>query len=555
MFDRVKLADLREDPRNARQHGEANLSAIRASLQRFGQVEPLVVRAGTREVIGGNGRLSVMRSLGWEEADIREIELSDAEAIALGIALNRTAELATWNDSVLREHLRSLAEGAFELELGFEGFDFDIDPAELEPATTTVSEHERALAAPPEESSDDMVPEVSEEPLPELGETYEIGRHSVRVGDCLELLRGLPEASADSIVTDPPYGLGYMGAAWDQSVPGAEFAEECLRVLKPGGYIVAFGSTRTVHRIASALEDAGFEIRDSISWLTYNGFPKSLDLSKEIDRKAGARRPTVGVRTGDDITGKKLSAANGNGRNAKSIPKTVPATELAKKWSGWGTGLKPAIEPAVLARKPPNGTVLDSVLEYGTGALNLGGCRYPLGDPAWPGPGGEVADAYGTGEPPDSRWPANVYYCPKPSVAEKEEGTEELPRHTAGELTGGRKEGSAGLSSPRSGAGRLSAGRANAHPTVKPIGLMRWIVRLVTPPGGTVIEPFLGSGTTAIASEREGFRSISSELSPEYARIALARIRAAVGVESEQDKPADRLATRRRGKRKTDLEA
>ena len=359
---------------------------------------------------------------------------------------------------------------------------------------------------------------------------------TVTTGDCLATLRTLEADSVDSIVCDPPYGLGFMGHTWDVAVPGVEWARECLRVLKPGGHLVAFGGTRTIHRLTSAIEDAGFEVRDTISWLYWTGFPKSLDVSKAIDKAAGAEREVVDsfVREGrrGGIMGEKVTIT-------RDI--TAPATPDAVKWNGWGTALKPAQEPAVLARKPLPGTVAQSVLANGTGALHIDACRYAQGDPAWPGPQDEAPSqsgeeyvpnganrVYGTGMgggvwvDKGGRWPANIYACPKASRAEKEAGLGHLPASSRAELTG-REEGSAGINNPRASI-RSTKPIRNIHSTVKPIELMRWLCRLVTPPGGLIVDPFMGSGSTGCAAVIEGFRFHGMELSAEYVTIAEARI-------------------------------
>tara|TARA_Y100000593_G_scaffold79425_1_gene147876 strand:- start:613 stop:1632 length:1020 start_codon:yes stop_codon:yes gene_type:complete len=322
-------------------------------------------------------------------------------------------------------------------------------------------------------------------------------------------------------------------------------------VLKPGGHLVAFGGTRTVHRLACAIEDAGFEIRDSIAWVQWQGFPKSLDVSKAIDRAAGAEREVLSERPAFGI-GQNGSAFNGHSDGA-THKITAPATEDARTWEGFGTALKPAHEPAILARKPIVGTVAANVLEHGTGALNIDGTRYAYGDPAWPGPSDveshSTAGADHRGLPqqipggdrppkdhPDSvrydsagRWPANLYACPKPSRAEREAGCERLPGRTGAEATD-RTEGTAGLESPRAGAGRTADRVKNHHPTVKPLGVMRWLCKLVGGQRGSVIlDPFMGSGTTGAAAMLEGFDFIGIEREPEYIQIAEARIRHHLG--------------------------
>ncbi len=197
---------------------------------------------------------------------------------------------------------------------------------------------------------------------------YQDDQTTIYNGDCREILQGLPDDSVDAVVTDSPYGLAFMGKRWDYDVPGVEVWAECLRVLKPGGHLLAFAGTRTQHRMAVRIEDAGFEIRDMIAWVYGSGFPKSLDVSKAIDKAAGAEREVVGVAdVGPDMRGRNFE--NATGRMVANI--TAPATESAKQWSGWGTALKPALEPITVARKPLCGTVAENVLQYGTGGINV----------------------------------------------------------------------------------------------------------------------------------------------------------------------------------------
>ena len=385
---------------------------------------------------------------------------------------------------------------------------------------------------------DDELP-VNPPAITQLGEIVQLGRHTLIAGDCIELMKAQPENSIDAVVTDPPYGIGFMGKGWDCSVPGEDFAREAFRVLKPGGHLIAFAATRTVHRLTVALEDSGFEIRDQIGWLQWQGFPKSLDVSKAIDKGAGADVSS------DGYTPNNKNNPHGKGWGGGSKTQVAkPATPNAKTWQGWGTALKPSQEPAVLCRKPLEGTVSENVLKWGTGAINIDGCRIGYGDPAWPGPGGEKGNwpitdragasalIWGGASPvPTStdlgRWPANIYHCPKPSRGEREAGCGELPSKSGSEAVE-RKAGSAGVDNPRAGAGRTASEVHNHHPTVKPVALMRWLVRLVTPPGGKVLEPFAGSGTTLIAAEREAVDCLGFEREPAYCDIIRARVEKAI---------------------------
>lgn len=315
----------------------------------------------------------------------------------------------------------------------------------------------------------------------------------LEAGDCRELLRTLPDACIDAIVTDPPYELGFMGKSWDASGIAYDVTvwREALRVLKPGGHMLAFSGSRTYHRMVVAIEDAGFEIRDQIMWLYGSGFPKSLDVSKAIDKAAGAEREVI--RTERNFGASK--AADGKqafGDYAGQWNVTAPATPEAQQWHGWGTALKPAHEPICVARKPLAGTVAGTVaanvLAHGTGALNIDGCRV-----------GEWDDSKG-------RWPANVIH----------DGGDEVLAAFPG-------EGEAARFFYCAKASKADRGEGNTHPTVKPNALMRYLCKLVTPPGGLVLDPFLGSGSTALAAHQEGFRFYGCDLDPAHVAIATRR--------------------------------
>jgi len=385
-------------------------------------------------------------------------------------------------------------------------------------------------------------------------------------GDALEVLSGLDADSVDAVVTDPPYGLsappdvaavlrhwlagetyehggsGFMGKGWDSFVPGPLVWSQVARVLKPGGHAVVFAGSRTVDLMGIACRLGGLAVRDCGVWCTWQGFPKSTDIGKEIDRLHGAEREVVG-RGASGRTAIFRALGGSGGIPGHDI--TAPATEDAKRWDGWGTGLKPAAEYWLLLRKPlSESSIARNVLRWGVGGLHLDACRFKPGDPMWPG--GDDAETmgrknpgrsdvfgsavYGGGRPQQTlnaagRFPANLVRVPKASRAEREAGCLEAGiEPIAGHDAVGRAEGSAGVDNPRAGAGRTAGGVRNHHPCVKPLRLMRWLVRLVTPPSGLVVDPFCGSGSTLVAAAAEGMDGIGVDLSMEYLRIARARV-------------------------------
>jgi site-specific DNA-methyltransferase (adenine-specific) len=376
----------------------------------------------------------------------------------------------------------------------------------------------------------------------------------VEHGDCLDVMRGMADNSVDAVVTDPPYGLSFMGKRWDYEVPAVEVWAECLRLLKPGGHLLAFAGTRTQHRMAVRIEDAGFEIRDMIAWVYGSGFPKSHDVSKAIDKAAGAERDKV------PATGGLHKNANLNddgwskiGDSAAVMDSCTAATEAARQWAGWGTALKPAMEPITVARKPLGGTVAENVLTHGTGGLNVDGCRVggepspsvkrresaapdaSVGATGWETPARPAC--YNEQRPGEQlgRWPANLihdgsedvtgllgdaarfFYCPKASKQDRDEGCEGMEEKEAGI----KNDSGRGFSESDPMAKIM---RRNHHPTVKPTELMRYLCRLVTPPGGIVLDPFTGSGSTGKAAVLEGFEFIGIEREAEYVELARARI-------------------------------
>ena len=344
---------------------------------------------------------------------------------------------------------------------------------------------------------------------------------TIIVGDCLEIMRGMPDASVHAIVTDPPYGISFMGKGWDSDVPPVAVWAECLRVLKPGGHLLAFAGTRTQHRMCTRIEEAGFEIRDLVAWVYGSGFPKSLDVSKAIDKAAGGVRAVVGV------AGKSGSVRNcmsGDFAGGEYMA-TAPATDAARQWQGWGTALKPAMEPITVARKPLVGTVAANVMAHGTGGINVDGCRVGTDGATTRSAQTDYAESgWRTGhrvmQVATGRWPANLIHDGSA------EATAPFPGSSAtGTLFGEGEPTGAARFFYCAKPSRAERG-ANSHPTVKPIALMRYLCRLVTPKGGKVLDPFAGSGTTGVAAIAEGFDFVGCELSEDYAAIARKRLEA-----------------------------
>ena len=387
---------------------------------------------------------------------------------------------------------------------------------------------------------------------------YEDGGLRLFHGSNKDILPTFADEAFDSIVTDPPYELGFMGKGWDSSgiAYDVEMWRECWRVLKPGGYLLAFGGTRTWHRIATAIENAGFEVRDSMAWLYGSGFPKSMDVSKAIDKAAGAEREVVseGKRGANrpEVPGQSQGKAYRLGGDASV---TAPATDAAREWEGWGTALKPAFEPIIVARKPLAGTVAANVLAYGTGALNIDATRIATTDDLSGNVNAErvmTNEVYGKGLGVSSgrsaelggRWPSNVLLDEsQATLLDEQSGTSRSrigkPRGAAsGEgwgmtATGAEYDDEGGASrffptfryeAKAPGSERPEVDGV-AHATVKPLDLMRWLVRLVTRRGGHVLDPFAGSGTTGEAALLEGMESTLIELESDHLPLILARVK------------------------------
>jgi DNA modification methylase len=372
---------------------------------------------------------------------------------------------------------------------------------------------------------------------------------SVEHGDCLDVLGSWPPAIIDACVTDPPYELAFMGRAWDQT--GVAFDPDTwravFRVLKPGAHLLAFGGARTAHRMTCAIEDAGFEIRDTLCWLYGSGFPKSLDVSKAIDKAAGAER----IKYPGPYASRKPNGSSGVssvGMGDLNGDVSDPATDAARQWQGWGTALKPAHEPIILARKPFRGTVAANVLAHGTGAINVDACRVATNDAL--GGGGEKAETSGkfTNEGWRRPWmddpEASEAFAAK--VRANVARAETLGRFPANVVHDGSPEVEAAFAAFGDGFGDSGSSsrffysakatardRADSkHPTVKPIALMAWLVRMVTPPGGVVLDPFAGSGTTGEAAMLEGFDALLIERDATHATDIRHRIKRWSGLDA-----------------------
>jgi len=444
------------------------------------------------------------------------------------------------------------------------------------------------------------------------------------VGDCIEQMRTLDAESVDAVITDPPYGIGFMGKGWDnfggaqgltpegraeqqqkftekygrsplytmsarpakmapsEAAAFQEFSRawafEAYRVLKPGGYLLAFGGTRTYHRLAAGVEDAGFEIRDCLLWLYGSGFPKSVNVSKAIDKAAGAEREIIGIA---GKSGSERHAMSGNFTGGEYMH-SAPATDAAREWEGWGTALKPAVEPIVMARKPLIGTVAENVQRYGTGAINIaatrigtegGAKRVTFSDKGGNNVfgGGIFSESYPAEPLNAGRWPANVLLDEAAAaLLDKQSGVSTSNQaeqtyqptiksvfgigasggrgvnnaanthndsggasrffYVAKAARGERNFGLDGFSTEVAGTGALRDGgresqpRANTHPTVKPVALMAYLIRMVARKGSVILDPFMGSGTTAVAAIQEGVAWIGCEREAEYVKIIEGRI-------------------------------
>ena len=519
---------------------EHAVEKVADSIKRFGFASPIIARKEDNSIIAGHTRWLASKSLGLDRVPVRFMDLDPADAKLLALADNKLAEFANWDDELLSEVLQDLNE--FGVDLTDSGFADD----ELEDLLNF--EFDDNSQSDFEHNDDgqfdgyDGLPDNTVSTFA-LGTDMQVGRHRIICGDCVEVLRKFDSNSIDSICTDPPYGIDYMAQQWDSSTPKSDWAMECLRVLKPGGHIVSFGANRTMHRVTTTLENVGFEIRDVINWAYASGFPKSRNLGKSIDEHFGLQREVVGQQrvtgTAKPSKGKKGHNANHTrsalweerDENPHYIEVTAPASDEAMQWESWGTNLKPAYEPCVLARKPlSEKTLAENLLLHGVAGINIDDCRIPFGDDAWigklKGKWDSGNDLAGGREHERGRFPANVFFCKKANRNEREEGCHSLIPQQSHEITN-RKEGSAGSNNPRAGRRGREEIR-NIHPTVKPVKLMNWLVKMITPKNGTVVDTYCGSGTTLVAAEIAGINSIGIELNPQFCDIIHARLKHAM---------------------------
>ena len=374
-------------------------------------------------------------------------------------------------------------------------------------------------------------------------------------GNNIDILKGYPNNHFDSIVTDPPYGIEFLSKDWDKNTGAIETWEQCFRVLKPGGYILAFSAARTYHNLATNIESVGFEIRDQLMWLYASGFPKAQDVGKAIQKRQG-------VEETKEIAKEKQTKTAGfsnNGaqeKDAWSGIETVCSSPEAKQWEGWKTALKPAHEPIVMARKPFKGSGVDNVLKWGVGALNIDAtridyeCDYDAKHQADISRGQENAtngtNFFGSqisvsNDKGQGRFPSNVlgevtdyqkfFYCPKVSRAERHCGFEAPEPEPFNNPEDMKKhplwDPSIGTNSHRFIKKIREHNKiANNHPTVKPVALMRYLIKLVTPQGGKILDPFTGSGSTGMAAVELDYDFTGCELDPDYVHIAETRITA-----------------------------
>jgi len=603
----VPIEKLTPDPKNENTHSEKQLEVLAKIIKANGFREPLIISNRSGYIISGNGRYESARIIGMEELPViyQDFE-NEAEETRHRLASNEIARHAVLDEDKMIVNLK-------DLDIDLDGLDFE--ELGLIDFELNISEDEKD---DPEFPDDDILPETEKQKAI-ISDTEMLIN-----GDSLEELKKIPSNSIASIVSDPPYGLEFMGKDWDKTLPPVGIWQECIRVLKPGGYLVAASASRTYHRLAVQLEDLGLICHPMIGWIYGSGFPKATDLSKQFDKQAGVDREVVGKRTSQ---GGRSGNANAlgeciNGMN-KEINVTTPSTDLAKKWDGYKYGLqalKPALEPIAVFQKPIEfKRMTDNIKEHGVGAFNIDACRVDISGKDFETnskkaskrfigvkPFGET-DGKGSALKPNSqgRHPANLLHdgsevieetfleqggirpgshdqtllTNKPKFKSKYSHMEQdktgigfngkndtgtasrffnsLPiteldapfLYQAKASKAERNEGLEGMEEKESPLlarqttkegkehefGGFKAKNQNFHPTVKPVKLMEWLIKLVTPNGETTLDPFMGSGTTGVAARMNGFGFIGIEREPEFFNIASARIKNENMLQSKQE--------------------
>lgn len=492
----VPIGDLRPYEGNPR---VGSVDEIKASLEANGQYRPVVANHGTHtgrpgEILAGNHTFKAAADLGWTHIAATFVDVTDQEARRIVLVDNRTNDLAGYDDMALVEVIRDvIAESG---PVGLEGTGYHPDDLD---ALAQIAYAGADADAVDDASGDGQ----SEKPWPHTCDGSETV--TVHVGDCIERMNEMEASSVDSVVTDPPYAFDMEG--WDHWKPVAyqqwceEWAAAALRVAKPGAHMIVIGGARTHHRMMAGIEDAGWEIRDFGAWLYRSGWPKGTDVSASLDEQAGVDRA-------DRRTAARDNAVYGPGRRVTQ--KGTPVSEQARKWSGWSTALKPSIEPWVIARKPlESDTLVENLQQWGTGAINVAAVRHDPDD-QWARQE-RLAEVFGI-DAEEGRWPANVL---------TDEPDEDLRHFRLGaHLADFRKASQSEKPTVKNDDGEDEAG----HPTVKPIELCRHFVRLATPPGGVVLDPFAGSGTTAEAAIIDGFHCVLTERDESYLPLIRRRV-------------------------------
>lgn len=506
-----------------------DIATVARSLKRFGQHSPIVVQRTTGEILIGNHRHKAALSLGWTEIAVLFTDDDRETAIARALADNRSHDNGTYDSAELAELIAEAneADGSLLIDAGFGADEVEallaLSVVNSEPESevpvkrskeTTQSDEEETT-----ESDEVQIEKVAKkqrdtEERPEY--TGEIGDSRLFVGDCLDVLEDIPTGTFHSVVTDPLGGISKERAKGEEGyarwTPGVEFWKEIIRVTKPGAYVAVMAGPATFHRVAVACEDAGMVMQDTLAWLFTGGMTHGLDIGQRVDKREG----------GD---GKPWF------KNLATMSEEAKADFLSKHpndWYGWSTGLKPAWKPILLFRTPFSGSSIDSVVKNGVGAINIDGCRIGGEERAatvgWIDRSDDGAHGYGikrqtisAGKTDLGRWPSDVVVDEEVAIEIGDSARFFLCSASS------KKERNAGM----------PPGKVNDHPTVRPVDLMRWLVRLITPPGGTVLDPFCGSGTTGVAAVDEGFGFVGIDKNEEWItdiakhRIAEARLEVA----------------------------